>query len=170
MYSANRPSEPSLLLLVLTFQTVLQFMLFFLPSMTGVRKGLRDLTLTLPQTSVLAAAIVVLTVLATWTGENDGDPTDPAGYGRPRTGCSDGDSGTNSDPAGRGRCRTGESDSDSSDAAGHGRPRTGISDSDSGPGADAAGRGRGRGECNDRDRGATGDPAGRGRRCVRRGR
>ena len=80
----------------------------------------------------------------------------PAGYGRPHSGCTDSDSGANSDPAGRGRCATGESDSDSganADAAGHGRPRTGITDGDSGARSDPAGRGRGSGMCNDRDRG-----------------
>ena len=57
---------------------------------------------------------------------------------------SDNDTGTNSDPAGRGR---------------------GVTDNDSGANSDAPGRGRGsrRRACSDNDSGANSDPSGRGR-------
>ena len=57
---------------------------------------------------------------------------------------SDNDTGTNSDPAGRGR---------------------GVSDNDSGQNSDPPGRGRGarRAACSDNDSGSNSDPSGRGR-------
>lgn len=57
---------------------------------------------------------------------------------------SDNDTGTNSDPPGRGR---------------------GVTDNDQGQNSDPPGRGRGsrRGPCSDNDRGSNADPSGRGR-------
>jgi hypothetical protein len=90
----------------------------------------------------------------------DADPApprgDPSGHGRrcaagatrPRTGCSDNDSGRGSDPAAYGRhCRTatGYTDNDSGDPenGGHGPNRgRACSDSDSGARADNAEHGR----------------------------
>ena len=68
-----------------------------------------------------------------------------------QSGCSDNDSGTNSDPANNGRsCRR----------------TTGCSDNDSGSNSDAAGNGRScRRNCTDSDTGNGSDGVGRGRRC-----
>jgi hypothetical protein len=115
------------------------------------------------------AAAGAITVLA----------TDPA---EAQSGCTDSDSGPNSDPAGDGRScgrrgRSGCTDSDTgrySDPAGDGRcrrrvRRSGCTDSDTGRYADPAGNGRcrrrQRRSCTDSDTGRYSDPAGRGRRC-----
>lgn len=60
--------ELPLILLMLTLLFVLQIILFLLPSIAGVRRGLRKLTLTLPRASVLTVAIVAVTALTIWTG------------------------------------------------------------------------------------------------------
>jgi len=81
------------------------------------------------------------------TGVSDTDPRDRPGYGRGRrSGITDNDSGSRSDPPGNGR----------------GRPaaRT-VTDRDSGPRSDPPNRR----VCSDSDRGRGGDPVGRGRRC-----
>ena len=74
------------------------------------------------------------------------------GGGRRTTGCTDSDTGRNSDPAGNGRCR---------------RRRTGCTDSDTGRNSDPAGNGRcvRRRSCSDSDSGRYADPASRGRHC-----
>ena len=85
-------------------------------------------------------------------GCTDSDPTDASGRGRRcRSGCSDSDSGPNSDPVGNGRsCRR----------------TSGCSDSDSGPNSDPGGNGRScRRSCSDSDSGPNSDPVGRGRSC-----
>lgn len=100
----------------------------------------------------------------TGQGCTDSDPAPPRGdaggqgrncTSRPRTGCSDSDSGSGGDPGGAGRnCSS--------------QPQTGCSDSDSGPNGDPSGRGRScqtQGPvsgCSDRD---PSDPSGRGRNC-----
>ena len=78
----------------------------------------------------------------------------------------DNDTGSNSDPVGRGR-GTGVTDGDPSDPVGNGRGqrRSGITDNDSGSNSDPAGNGRGRRSCSDSDGGSYADPIGRGRRC-----
>lgn len=72
-----------------------------------------------------------------YTGINDSDPADAAGYGRGHygyqgwtSGLTDNDGGAYADPAGNGR--------------GTVRGNTGITDSDGGPYADPGGQGRGR--------------------------
>ncbi|HTU12912.1 MAG TPA: hypothetical protein VMG08_18630 [Allosphingosinicella sp.] len=90
---------------------------------------------------------------------DSGSYADPAGRGRRcgnrgrrRTGCTDRDSGRNSDPANYGRCRT--------------TRRSGCTDSDTGRYSDPAGNGRcRRRSCSDSDSGRYADPGGRGRRC-----
>jgi len=78
----------------------------------------------------------------------------------------DSDTGSNADPAGRGRGRTGVTDRDPGDAVGNGRGgRSGVTDNDTGSNADPAGNGRGRRACSDSDSGTNADPVGRGRRC-----
>lgn len=46
---------------------ILQTVLFFLPSFWGLRRAARDAMLTVPQTFLLAAAIIAITALASWT-------------------------------------------------------------------------------------------------------
>lgn len=62
------PSEVPVLLLMLTLQILVRTLLFLLPSLAGVRQGLRKITLTLPQTGMLAIATVAVIAMATWTG------------------------------------------------------------------------------------------------------
>lgn len=64
----SRRPELSPILLMLALQTILRTTLFLLPPISGMRHGLRNLTLSVTQASVLAAASVALTMLSTWTG------------------------------------------------------------------------------------------------------
>jgi hypothetical protein len=119
------------------------------------------------------------------TGLTDSDESDAANFGT-QTGYNDSDSGSNSDPIGRGRRRTTPqrcSDSDTgrnADPVGRGRrcgtpvdpKQTSCSDSDSGRNGDASGSGRRcgpnaptPGPCSDSDTGRSADAVGRGRRC-----
>jgi hypothetical protein len=64
----HHPRELPLVLFMLALLFALQIILFLLPSISGVRHGLRKLTFALPQTILLTVAIVAVTVLTTWTG------------------------------------------------------------------------------------------------------
>jgi hypothetical protein len=64
----HHPREFPLVLFMLALLFALQIILFLLPSISGVRHGLRKLTFALPQTILLTVAIVAVTVLTTWTG------------------------------------------------------------------------------------------------------
>jgi outer membrane protein assembly factor BamB len=66
--AGNYRSDLPLLFLTLILHMILRTILFLLPSLSGVRYGLRKITLTLPQASALAAVVVILTALTTWTG------------------------------------------------------------------------------------------------------
>ena len=108
---------------------------------------------------------------------DSGPNSDPGGSGRScRSSCSDSDSGPNSDPGGRGRScgqRAACTDSDrgpNADPGGRGRScgRTNVTDYDRGPNADPPGYGRGARRCSDSDSGPNADPGGRGRSCTGR--
>jgi hypothetical protein len=116
------------------------------------------------------AAAGAITIVATdaaeaqsgCTDSDSGPNSDRPGNGRScgggrRSGCTDSDSGSYSDPPGNGRCRR------------RVVRRSGCTDSDSGRYADPPGNGRCRRRvrrsCTDSDTGRYSDPAGRGRRC-----
>ena len=65
---SHHPLAFSRLLVMLTLAALVRTGFFLVPFLAGALRALRGRALTLPQTSILAAAIVGLTVLTTWTG------------------------------------------------------------------------------------------------------